>query len=146
MPSMSATRRASPASSIVQQPRALSRRVAADWLRARCTPTTSWPASTIRAAATAESTPPLIAATTLIPASPAPAGGASRPSHRRGQRSQHRVDVVDGGRVAEGEPQRTAGLLLRDAHREEDVAGLWHAGLARRSGGALDPGGVEQVK
>ena len=33
---------------------------------ARCTPATSWPASTIRAAATAESTPPLIAASTRI--------------------------------------------------------------------------------
>src|SRR5665647_1027544 len=42
---MSATRRASPASSMVQQPRALSRRVAAFWLSARCTPTTSCPAS-----------------------------------------------------------------------------------------------------
>ncbi len=34
---------------------------------ARCTPVTSWPASTARAAATAESTPPDMAASTLIP-------------------------------------------------------------------------------
>ena len=36
--------------------------------------------------------------------------------------------------------------LLGDAHGEQHVAGLRHAGLAGRAGGALDAGGVEQVE
>src|SRR3954463_1767944 len=66
MPSTFAARWASIESSIVQQPRDPVRRVPGLRLRARCTPTTSWPASTARAAATALSTPPLIAARTRI--------------------------------------------------------------------------------
>src|SRR5690625_2031252 len=62
---IAAARRASEASSIVQQPRDPAR----IWSRLRdsaiCTPTTSCPASTARAAATAESTPPLKAAKTF---------------------------------------------------------------------------------
>src|SRR6202050_3596195 len=64
MPITSDARRASRASSRVQQPRAP---VRYDWglpESARCTPVTSWPASAARAAATAESTPPDIAAST----------------------------------------------------------------------------------
>src|SRR5690625_944724 len=64
---IAAARRASEASSIVQQPREPAR----IWSRFRdsamCTPTTSCPASTARAAATAESTPPLSAAKTFTP-------------------------------------------------------------------------------
>src|SRR4051794_3111996 len=66
MPRTSAARRASWASSSVQQPRAPCRSVAGAADSARCTPVTSYPASTARAAATAESTPPLMAARTLI--------------------------------------------------------------------------------
>src|SRR6478752_5003677 len=146
MPSTSATRRASPASSMVQHPRALSRSVAAFWLSARCTPTTSCPASTIRAAATAESTPPLIAATTLIDRSPAPAGRAAGAFDGGWQGGQHRLHVLRRRGVAEGQPQGTARLLLRDAHGQQHVAGLRDARLARRTGRALDPGGVEQVQ
>src|SRR5215470_15542318 len=64
MPITSAARRASRASSSVQHPRAPDRydRGLAD--SARCTPVTSCPASTARAAATAESTPPDMAAST----------------------------------------------------------------------------------
>ena len=62
---MSAARCASIESSIVQHPRLPVRSVPGIRLSARCTPTTSWPASTARAAATAESTPPLIAARTF---------------------------------------------------------------------------------
>src|SRR5690606_12932557 len=66
MPRMSAARRASRESSIVQHPRAPVRNVPGLADNARCTPVTSCPASTARAAATAESTPPLIAASTRI--------------------------------------------------------------------------------
>ena len=87
MPSTSAARRASPASSREQQPREPVRSAAGVCDSARCTPTTSCPAATARAAATAESTPPLIAASTLIwlrtltgsPAAAPPAGPARRP-------------------------------------------------------------------
>ena len=61
----SAARRASLASSIVQQPRAPERYDAGLRERARWMPVTSWPASTARAAATAESTPPDMAARTF---------------------------------------------------------------------------------
>ena len=62
---MSATLLASIESSIVQQPREPVRKVPGARDRARWTPTTSCPASTARAAATAESTPPLIATRTF---------------------------------------------------------------------------------
>src|SRR3954451_2507380 len=62
----SAQRRASRESSTEQHPRAPSRIVAGFAESARWTPVTSWPASRSRAAATAESTPPLIAAKTLM--------------------------------------------------------------------------------
>src|SRR5262245_27366575 len=62
----SAARRASRASSSVQQPRAPDRYVCGFRDKARCTPVTSCPASAARAAATAESTPPLIAASTRM--------------------------------------------------------------------------------
>ena len=65
MPMMLAARCASIESSMVQHPRLPVRSVPGIRLRARCTPTTSWPASTARAAATAESTPPLMAARTF---------------------------------------------------------------------------------
>ena len=67
---MSQARQASRESSMVQQPRLPVRSVPGIRLRARCTPTTSWPASTARAAATAESTPPLIAASTFMSSFP----------------------------------------------------------------------------
>src|SRR6478672_11062480 len=63
---MSQARQASRESSIVQQPRLPVRRVPGIRDSARWTPTTSCPASTARAAATAESTPPLMAARTRI--------------------------------------------------------------------------------
>src|SRR5258708_2572083 len=64
MPITSAARLASRASSSVQQPRAPVRSERGFLDRARWTPVTSWPASAARAAATAESTPPDIAAST----------------------------------------------------------------------------------
>src|SRR5690554_3707936 len=66
MPSLSAARRASLLSSIEQHPREPERNASRLRLSAMCTPTTSWPASTARAAATAESTPPDRAASTRM--------------------------------------------------------------------------------
>src|SRR3954451_20647392 len=65
MSSRSAARRASLLSSIRQQPRLPVRNSSRFRERAMWTPTTSWPASLARAAATAESTPPDSAASTF---------------------------------------------------------------------------------
>src|SRR5690348_1105474 len=67
MPMTSAARRASRESSSVQQPRAPVRYERGLDDSARWTPVTSWPASAMRAAATAESTPPDMAASTRSP-------------------------------------------------------------------------------
>ena len=106
-------------------------------------PVTSCPASTARAAATAESTPPDMAASTAVTAhraSPARAT-ASRSPAARGARSttspMHRAErrrrrpAVRG--VAEREPQRAAGPGLVRAHREQHVAGLGDARPCRPS-------------
>src|SRR5674476_1072301 len=66
MPNLSAARRASLLSSIEQQPRDPVRYSSRLRLSAMWTPTTSCPASTARAAATAESTPPDKAARTRM--------------------------------------------------------------------------------
>src|SRR3954454_16131562 len=90
----SAARRASCASSFEQQPRDPVRKVAGDWDSARCTPVTSCPASTASAAATAESTPPDLAARTLL------AGRSSAyepsPVDDGGQRLNQRIDIGSG--------------------------------------------------
>src|SRR4051795_11062935 len=103
----SAARRASLESSMVQQPRAP---VRYDWgLRdnARWIPVTSCPASAARAAATAESTPPDMAARIFIPGSPFP--GRSGAFDRRPDRLDHGLHVGRGRGVTEREPQRVAG-------------------------------------
>src|SRR5664280_1654324 len=153
MPSRSATRRASPASSTVQHPRALSRRVAGFLASARWTPTTSCPASSIRAAATAESTPPLIAATPLLSSAPLPglgvgppvsrrpaertrlprAGGRSRMVHDAGQLGQEALDVAGCGGVPEGDPQTGTGRGFTESEGEDDMARPLDPGLARRA-------------
>src|SRR5690625_5234796 len=66
MPNLSQMRRASAESSNEQHPRAFSRVCWASVCRARWTPTTSCPASTARAAATDESTPPDMATKTRM--------------------------------------------------------------------------------
>ena len=150
MPSTSAARRASPASSIEQQPRAPDRYERGLRLRARCTPVTSWPSSTARAAATAESTPPDMAAITLTTRSSlcrkvlrTRLAGQS-PLVDRGERCDERVDVGLGGGVPEAEPQRSARCGIVVAHRQQHVAGLGNAGIAGGTGGALDALGVQQ--
>src|SRR6478672_7643559 len=119
MPITSAARRASLLSSMVQQPRAPERYDAGLRLSARCTPVTSCPASTARAAATAESTPPDIAATTFIPGSPGL--GRPRPLDDRADRRDEGVDVGGRGGVAEREAERVARLVVVAPHREQDV-------------------------
>src|SRR5215207_1318619 len=116
MPITSAARRASWASSSVQQPRAPERYDAGLRESARWMPVTSWPASTARAAATAESTPPDMAATTL--------SGATRTSAHHGVAGRasavdtgtdgrdEGVDVGIRARVAEGEAQRAERVRL----------------------------------
>src|SRR3954447_17722926 len=103
----SAARRASLESSIVQQPRAPVRYDCGLRDSARWIPVTSWPASAARAAATAESTPPDMAATTFIdvPYSRARRAGAL---DARTQRRDDGVDVGLGAGVAEREAQRAA--------------------------------------
>src|SRR5436190_4044678 len=115
MPMTSAARRASRASSSVQQPRAPVRN---DWGlldSARWIPVTSCPASAARAAATAESTPPDIAARTFTGS---PAGGPG-PLDDRTDRLDDGVHVRRGRGVPEREPQRVPGGLLVAAHREQ---------------------------
>src|SRR5947209_11997236 len=135
----SAARRASRASSSEQQPRAPSRNDAGDGDNARCTAVTSYPASTARAAATAESTPPDRAASTFIDATDPTSltGGAGAVDHG-GQRLDHRVDVSLGRGVAKGEAQRAAGPGLVVPHRQQDVGRAGDTGRARRPRGAFD--------
>src|SRR6476661_6103552 len=138
MPMTSAARRASLLSSIVQQPRAPERYDAGLRDRARWIPVTSWPASAARAAATAESTPPDMAARTFMRGSPA---RGPRPLDDRGDRLDQGIDVGLGGGVPEGEPQRVPRGLVAAPHGEQDVGGLGHARGARRACGALDAAG-----
>ena len=61
-----------------------------------------------------------------------------------GDRLDQGVDIGLRGGVAEREPQRGAGRHLRRAHREPDVGGLRHPGVARRARRALDAARVQQ--
>ena len=72
-----------------------------------------------------------------LPRPPGPVD--DRPDHRG-----HRVDVVRGGGVPEREAQRAARRRLVRTHRQQHVAGLRHPGRAGRAGGALDAVRVEQ--
>src|SRR6478672_10250651 len=132
MPMTSAARRASLLSSIVQQPRAPERYDAGLRDRARWIPVTSWPASAARAAATAESTPPDMAARTFMERSPARGPG---PLDDGTDRLDEGVDVGLGGGGAEREAQRVPRRLGGAPHREQDVGGLGDAGRAGRPRG-----------
>src|SRR3954471_12766089 len=138
---MSAARRASCESSIVQHPREPVRRVPGLADRARCTPTTSCPASTARAAATAESTPPLIAAKTrislhlLLLGLLAHSGEAGLPGAHDDATDlrSHGLDVCGGGCVAERETEGTTGRRRVGSHGEQHVARLGDACCTCRS-------------
>src|SRR6478609_3962628 len=125
MPITSAARRASLASSMVQQPRAPERYDAGLRESARWMPVTSWPASTARAAATAESTPPDIAAMSLI----ACGSGPSRPSGRaRGRRAARRAGGDLHALGVEQHEQRVA-LAARERHVRDVRQTVRGAGL-----------------
>ena len=158
MPSWPATRRASSAASSEQQERSTALYAsAASWRRIQ-TPTTSLPSSTRSAAAAEESTPPDIATRTRSassrcarpgrPAHPRPPACGRGPCRSSAQplddphdRAGGRIDISVGRRAPEREPQRTARLLGRVAHREQDVRRLerpGRAGRPRRAGDALE--------
>ena len=143
---MSATRRASPASSFEQHPREPVRSVPGAADSARCTPTTSWPASTMRAAATDESTPPLIATSTLItrppprwPARPAARGPPPRAAPRSAASTS--ASTLVWPNESRSDPRALAGsapIAMQHMRRLRDT------GRARRTGRALDSLGVQQ--
>src|SRR5215468_4142358 len=112
MPITSAARRASRASSSVQQPRAPLRYELGFRDKARCTPVTSCPASAALAAATAESTPPDIAASTRKVVITArigrSAGSPARPLDYLADHEAERIHVGLLRGVAQGKPERAA--------------------------------------
>src|SRR5215472_6670972 len=130
MPITSAARRASRASSSVQQPRAPLRYELGFRDSARCTPVTSCPASAARAAATAESTPPDIAASTrslvITVRINRSAGGPARPLNYLADDGAERVHIGLLRGVPEREPQRASSPRLIRAHRQQNVARLRH--------------------
>src|SRR5829696_7103036 len=157
MPRVSATRRASSASARVQQPLPCTWRCSGVSASFRCTPVTSHPAATASAAATDESTPPLIATSTwpltALPhrASGPVAPGRSLPCPLRGQDLE---GLGDGGRggahvglgrgVAQAEPDRLPGRGRVAPHRHQHMRGGHRPTGTRRPGRARHPVPVQQ--
>src|SRR3954469_2403866 len=133
MPMTSAARRASRASSGGQPPRSPVGKDLGLLDRARCTPVTSWPAETARAAATALSTPPDMAARTFIALSLQRGGGRTRTLDRRADGRHQRVDISRVRGVTEREAQGSARTLFVVAHREQHVTWPGDTGRARRA-------------
>ena len=138
MSSCWATRRASSTSATLQQPVSLSpphRRIV--------TPTTSCPSRASSAAATDESTPPLMATITFtrVP----PCAGATWPRRRRSPStaSSTSASVVVRPSVRRSAPAAHDAV---DAHRGEDVRRVHRPAGARRRGRRADAGLVEQVQ
>ena len=145
----------------MQHPLAPVRRVPGIRESAKWTPTTSCPASTARAAATALSTPPLIAAKTFTPTSVGSASGkkpqapalAAR-GHPRGsslldnagEYRRDSLDVILCGVVAQTKAQCSACRLFAQPHRQENVRGFGNTGLAGGPGGDLNTVLVQQVE
>src|ERR1700694_938432 len=146
MPRRFATRRASSTASREQQPWCLSKSLAAISLGQSCrvTPKTSWPSSHIIAAATDESTPPLMATATLTAA---PAAGPQcrdcgsiraldppRPCHRRPRASWRRrlslrLQLLDPNAATAAVFERSIHLGLATVDVELDpTAALGHIG------------------
>src|SRR5215475_12538075 len=148
MPITSAARRASLASSSVQQPRAPVRYELGLRDKARCTPVTSWPASAALAAATAESTPPDMAArmrrVVIVFRIGGSAGGPAGPLHDLDDDRTERVYVGLLGRVAKRETQRRPGPRVVGAHSQQHVTRLGNACGAGGAGRAGNPPRVEQ--
>src|SRR5215203_5627953 len=130
MPIKSAARRASCASSAEQQPRAPERNDCGFFDSAKCTPVTSWPASTARAAATAESTPPDIAARTFIDHLP-----CRLPAKRPGNSTPElRATVSRGRRAEEGRKRKVSGKGSSDAGARRGIRQGGGKGIDVRSG------------
>src|SRR3989442_1450579 len=142
MPSCAATRRASSTSAALQHPESLS-----PPHNFSVTPVTSCPSAWSTAAATEESTPPLIITSTRLifarsrpygpgrsgparcsagypPPDPRSRGGPDETVHGLGNDRERDVDVGGGRRVAEAEADRRAGPLRGEAHREQHVRGV----------------------
>src|SRR5436309_2498005 len=114
MPSWAATRRASSTSATLQQPESDSPPHSLS-----VTPVTSWPAARSRAAATDESTPPLMATSTRTsaPGGDGAAGGPAGQSLDAGGDHAHGlVDLGLGGGPADGQAHRRPGQIGGQAH------------------------------
>src|SRR6267142_834002 len=122
------------------------------------TPITVWPCSTSIAAATAESTPPLIATRIvegrsgmkLVMGFLGCCGGrcGSKLLDDGGDDFKHAIDLLLGATSAQAEAHRRLRDLARYAHREEHVRGMRGARLAGRAAGdrdALHVEGEDQV-
>src|SRR5712692_4543511 len=105
-------------------------------------PTTSYPCSTSRAAATELSTPPDMATRTR---SGTGEDSRQRPHLRDDARKDlgHPVQLVGRRLPAQAEAERADGEGAGDAHRHQHVRGLDRAGVARGSARRADAGEVE---
>src|SRR6476646_3862021 len=105
-------------------------------------PTTSYPCSTSRAAATELSTPPDMATRTR---SGTGEESRQRPHLRDDPRKDlgHPVKLVGRRLPAQTEPKRANCKGAGDAHRHQYVRGLDRAGVARGSARCADAGEVE---
>src|SRR5689334_3690881 len=140
MPRRSATARASWKSSSEQQLPAPSA------ARRSEMPRTSWPAATRRAAATALSTPPLIATTTRVRVTSRrlAAALATDLGDQARKNVDDPVDVVPRRRRPEAHPDRAPRRVAVEPHREEHVRWFRRAGGARRPERDGDAGEVEK--
>ena len=154
MPIADATRRASCRSSSVQQRPKLWGMPSRWSYSCIDSPTTSWPASASRAAATDESTPPDMATTIRIarlavttrPTSARHGHPGQRPQlvHQRRQHPKHAVDFGLGVGRSEAEAKRALRAAGRQPHRLEHVRGLERSRRARRPGRHGDAFEVER--
>src|SRR5687767_15519578 len=139
MPSWAATRRASSTSATLQHPESDSPPHSL-----RVTPVTSWPEATSRAAATDESTPPLMATSTLMGSAPLRDSARQQAARPGGDDGDGLVDLGFGGGPSHGEPDRGAGLVDGQAHGGQDVRRFEGPRGARRTGRGADAVTVQQ--
>src|SRR5512147_2274941 len=95
-------------------------------------PTTSWPCSTSRAAATELSTPPDMATRTFLRTAEHH-GQLADLLHHGGEDADRPVDVGRGRLMAQAHPDRAQGQAPGNAHRGEHVGGFHRAGGTGRS-------------
>src|SRR5207249_11540959 len=107
-------------------------------------PITSWPAATQRAAATALSTPPLMATTTRSRGRTLGRRFSSRLRHEDRQELEDAVDVGRGGGRPDAEPHPAPRRYADASHGEEHVRGLGGSCGARRAERDRHAGKVEE--